>query len=145
MHEVEGMAGKHLRLLGPQQSGAAGRVPVALSRTRLFDLVADCLLNATFSDEELDKEGECHRRHPRAGDNLGASDVPALPFRHVEEAPLSPRSAGTTDSVAGFTRRRLMQHFRRFYAIKNLTCGGGATSILAGVIAKVATLFSGAS
>jgi zinc protease len=52
---------------------------------------------------------------------------------------------GTPDSVAGFTRRKLLQHFRRHYAIKNLTLAVVGDVEPTRVIAKVATLFGGAS
>ena len=88
-----GHGGQHLGLLGPQQSGPAGRVPLALSRARLRSgggLPAQRhLLRRGVGQGEANR----HRRHPRAGGQPGSGGVPAFPFGHVEEAPLSPRSS----------------------------------------------------
>ena len=145
MHEVEGMAGS---ISGYSGRNSLGLQAEFLSRylERGFDLVADCLLNATFSDEELDKERRIVIDDIRAQeDNLGQVTFRLFHSGMWKKHPYRLDPLGTTDSVAGFTRRRLMQHFRRFYAIKNLTLAVVGDVDPSRVIAKVATLFSGAS
>ncbi len=145
MHEVEGMAGS---ISGYSGRNSLGLQAEFLSRylERGFDLVADCLLNATFSDEELDKERRIVIDDIRAQeDNLGQVAFRLFHSGMWKKHPYRLDPLGTSDSVAGFTRRKLLQHFRRHYAIKNLTLAVVGDVEPNRVIARVATLFSGAS
>jgi zinc protease len=145
MHEVEGMAGS---ISGYSGRNSLGLQAEFLSRylERGFDLVADCLLNATFSDEELDKERRIVIDDIRAQeDNLGQVAFRLFHSGMWKKHPYRLDPLGTLESVAGFTRRKLLQHFRRFYAIKNLTLAVVGDVEPNRVIARVATLFSGAS
>ena len=145
MHEVEGMAGS---ISGYSGRNSLGLQAEFLSRylERGFDLVADCLLNATFSDEELDKERRIVIDDIRAQeDNLGQVAFRLFHSGMWKKHPYRLDPLGTAESVAGFTRRKLLQHFRRHYAIKNLTLAVVGDVEPSRVIAKVATLFSGAS
>ena len=145
MHEVEGMAGS---ISGYSGRNSLGLQAEFLSRylERGFDLVADCLLNATFSDEELDKERRIIIDDIRAQeDNLGQVAFRLFHSGMWKKHPYRLDPLGTLESVAGFTRRKLLQHFRRHYAIKNLTLAVVGDVEPNRVIARVATLFSGAS
>jgi zinc protease len=145
MNEVEGMAGS---ISGYSGRNSLGLQAEFLSRylDRGFDLVADCLLNATFSDEELDKERRIIIDDIRAQeDNLGQVAFRLFHSGMWKKHPYRLDPLGTLESVAGFTRRKLLQHFRRHYAIKNLTLAVVGDVEPNRVIARVATLFSGAS
>jgi zinc protease len=145
MNEVEGMAGS---ISGYSGRNSLGLQAEFLSRylERGFDLVADCLLNATFSDEELDKERRIVIDDIRAQeDNLGQVTFRLFHSGMWKKHPYRLDSLGTPDSVASFTRRKLLQHFRRFYAIDNLTIAVVGDVEPNRVIAKVATLFADAS
>jgi zinc protease len=145
MNEVEGMAGS---ISGYSGRNSLGLQAEFLSRylERGFDLVADCLLNATFSDEELDKERRIVIDDLRAQeDNLGQVTFRLFHSGMWREHPYRLDPLGTADSVAGFTRRKLLQHFRRFYATKNLTLAVVGDVEPNRVIAKVSALFAAAS
>jgi len=145
MNEVEGMAGN---ISGYSGRNSLGLQAEFLSRylERGFDLVADCLLNATFSEEELDKERRIVVDDIRAQeDNLGQVSFRLFHSGMWKKHPYRLDPLGTSDSVAGFTRRKLLQHFRRFYAINNLTLAVVGDVDPNRVITKVATLFADAS
>jgi zinc protease len=145
MNDVEGMAGS---ISGYSGRNSLGLQAEFLSRylDRGFDLVADCLLNATFSDEELDKERRIVIDDIRAQeDNLGQVTFRLFHSGLWKQHPYRLDPLGTADSVAGFTRRKLLQYFHRFYAIKNLTLAVVGDVDPSRVIAKVGTLFAGAS
>jgi zinc protease len=145
MHEVEGMAGS---ISGYSGRNSLGLQAEFLSRylERGFDLMTDCLLNAVFSEEELDKERRIVIDDIRAQeDNLGQVSFRLFHSGMWKKHPYRFDPLGTADSVAGFTRRKLLQHFRRFYAINNLTLAVVGDVDPNRVIAKVATLFADAS
>jgi zinc protease len=145
MNEVEGMAGS---ISGYSGRNSLGLQAEFLSRylERGFDLVADCLLNATFSEEELDKERRIVVDDIRAQeDNLGQVSFRLFHSGMWKKHPYRLDPLGTSDSVAGFTRRKLLQHFHRFYAINNLTLAVVGDVDPNRVISKVATLFAYAS
>jgi zinc protease len=145
MHDVEGMAGS---ISGYSGRNSLGLQAEFLSRylERGFDLVADCLLNASFSDEELDKERRIIIDDIRAQeDNLGQVAFRLFHSGLWKKHPYRLDPLGTADSVAGFTRRKLLQHFRSHYAIKNLTLAVVGDVDPNRVISKVGTLFASAS
>jgi len=110
MNEVEGMAGN---ISGYSGRNSLGLQAEFLSRylERGFDLVADCLRNATFRGR-VDKERRIVIDDIRAQeDNLGQVSFRAFPFGHVEEASLSPRSSGDLRLRRGFSPgAKLLQH-----------------------------------
>ena len=81
MHEVEGMAGSLSGYRRPQQPGPAGRVPGPPLPEGL-DLVADCLLNATFPEAEIDHERRLVLEDIRAQDD----NLTHVAFRAFHEA-----------------------------------------------------------
>lgn len=143
MHEVEGMAGS---ISGYSGRNSLGLQAEFLSRhlERGFELMADCLLNATFSDEELDKERRIVLDDLRAQeDNLGQVAFRLFHSGMWKRHPFRMDPLGTPESVAGFTRRKLVHHFRRHYSIKNLTLAVVGDVEPSRVIAKVGVLFGG--
>ena len=145
MNEVEGMAGA---LTGYSGRNSLGMQAEFLSRyfERGFDLVADCILNATFSEDELDKErrivlDDIHAQE----DNLGQVAFKLFHSTMWQKHPYRLDPMGTVETVAGFTRRKLINHFRERYRTSNLTIAVVGDVDPARVKAKVAALFGDAS
>jgi zinc protease len=118
---VEEMAGS----LG----GFSGRNSLGLQAdflSRDFDkgleLVADCLQNATFAEEELDKERRLVLDEIRAqDDNLGHVAFQLFHEAMWKNHPYRLDQLGTRESLAGLTRRKLINHFRANYRPSGLS------------------------
>ncbi|HEX7509062.1 MAG TPA: pitrilysin family protein [Polyangia bacterium] len=141
MSEVEGMAGA---LTGYSGRNSLGMQAEFLSRSfeRGFDLVADCILNATFSEDELEKErrivlDDIHAQE----DNLGQVAFKLFHSAMWQTHPYRLDPMGTPQTVAAFTRRKLINHFRQRYSTSNLTIAVVGDVDPARVKAKVAALF----
>ncbi len=143
MKEVEGMAGS---LSGYSGRNSLGLQAEFLSRyfERGFDLMGDCLVNATFSDGELEKERRVVLDDVRSQeDNLGQAAFRLFHSTLWKQHPYRLDPLGTAESVAALTRRKLLQHFRRYYDISNLTVAVVGDVDPARVIAKLSSLFAG--
>ena len=141
MNEVEGMAGA---LGGYSGRNSLGLQAEFLSRyfERGFDLVGDCLLNATFPEDELDKERRIVLDDIRAqDDNLGQVAFKLFHTAIWQKHPYRLDPTGTAQSVAALTRRKLINHFRQRYGTSNLTIAVVGDVDPARVRAKVAALF----
>jgi zinc protease len=145
MTEVESMAGN--------LSGYAGRNSLGVQAEFLskhwergFELMADCLLNATFSDEELEKERKIILDDLRAqDDNLGQVAFHLFHAAMWKRHPYRLDPLGTADSVASLTRRKILTHFRKHYGVSNLTLAVVGDVDPDAVIAKIGGLLAGAS
>jgi len=121
MTEVESLAGS--------LSGYAGRNSVGVQAEFLSrnweqgaELFADCLLHASFPDDELEKERKIVLDDIRAqDDNLGHSAFRLFHSQMWHSHPYRLDVIGSTDSVSGLTRRRLLIHFRKHYLPSALT------------------------
>ena len=121
MTEVESLAGS--------LSGYAGRNSVGVQAEFLSrnweqgaELFADCLLNAAFPDEELEKERKIVLDDIRAqDDNLGHAAFRLFHSQMWLQHPYRLDVIGSTDSVSGLTRRRMLIHFRKHYLPSALT------------------------
>jgi zinc protease len=140
IHEVEGMAGG---LSGYSGRNSLGIQAEFLSRyfERGFDLVADCLLNASFSEDELEKErrivlDDLHAQE----DNLAQVAFKMFHAAMWKKHPYRLDPMGTPETVAGFTRRKLINHFRQRYSTSNLTIAVVGDVDPARVKAKVAAV-----
>ena len=140
MNEVEGMAGS---LTGYSGRNSLGLQAEFLSRyfDRGFDLVADCLLNATFAEDELEKErrivlDDIHAQE----DNLGHVAFKMFHAAMWHKHPYRLDPMGTPESVAGLTRRKLLHHFRQYYNTSNMSLAVVGDVDPAHVRAKVAAL-----
>jgi zinc protease len=145
MHEVEGMAGS---LTGYSGRNSLGMQAEFLSRyfERGFDLVADCILNAAFSEDELEKERRIVLDDIRAQeDNLGQVAFKLFHSAMWQKHPYRLDPMGTPQTVSGFTRRKLINHFRQRYSTSNLTIAVVGDVDPARVKAKVAALFGGSA
>jgi zinc protease len=143
MNDVEGMAGS---LTGYSGRNSIGLQAEFLSRyfERAIDLVADCLLNATFSEDELEKEKRIILDDIRAQeDSLGQVAFKLFHSTIWQKHPYRLDPLGTPQSVAGLTRRRLLTHFRQRYSTSNLTIAVVGDVDPARVQAKLAPLLGG--
>jgi zinc protease len=144
MAEVESMAGN--------LSGYAGRNSLGLQAELLsrhwergLELVADCLQNATFSDEELEKERRIVLDDLRAqDDNLGQVAFHLFHAALWKRHPYRLDPLGTPETVAALTRRRILAHFRRHYGFGNLTLAIVGDVDPERVVAKLSALLAGA-
>ena len=141
MTEVESMAGSLSGYAGRNSLGVQAEF---LSRhgERGLELLADTLLNASFSDDELEKERRIVIDDLRAQeDNLGQVAFHLFHGAMWKKHPYRLDPLGTAQSVASFTRRKLMTHFRRHYGVGNLTLAIVGDVDPDRVIAKVGSLF----
>ena len=121
MREVEGMAGS--------LSGYAGRNSLGLQAEFLtrhlepgLDLVTDCLQNATFPDSEIAHERRLILEDIRAQeDNLTHVVFRAFHVALWTKHPYRLDPLGTSASLGGLTRRRLLAFFHQHYQPSNLT------------------------
>jgi zinc protease len=145
MAEVESMAGN--------LSGYSGRNSVGLQAEFLarhwdrgLELVADCLQNATFSEEELEKERRIVLDDLRAQeDNLGQVAFHLFHRALWKRHPYRLDPLGSPESVAALTRRRILTHFRRHYGMGNLTVAIVGDVDPDRVVAKLSSLLAGAA
>lgn len=143
MNDVEGMAGS--------MTGYAGRNSIGLQAEflsryfeRAIDLVADCLLNATFAEDELEKERRIILDDIRAQeDSLGQVAFKLFHAAIWQKHPYRLDPMGTAQSVASLTRRKLLTHFRQRYSTSNLTIAIVGDVDPARVQAKVGALLGG--
>jgi zinc protease len=145
MTEVESMAGN---LSGYSGRNSLGLQAEFLSRhwERGLELLADCLLNVTFSEEELEKERRIILDDLRAqDDNLGQVAFHLFHAAMWKRHPYRLDPLGTAESVAGLTRRKVLSHFRNHYGVGNLTLAVVGDVDPDGVIAKIGSLLSGAT
>lgn len=143
MHEVEGMAGS---LTGYSGRNSLGMQAEFLSRyfERGFDLVADCLVHATFPEDELEKERRIVLDDIRAQeDNLGQVTFSLFHEAMWRRHPYRLDPMGTIASVSALTRRKLLNHFRQRYNTSNLTLAVVGDVDPGRVKAKVAMLLGG--
>jgi zinc protease len=145
MNDVEGMAGA---LTGYSGRNSLGVQAEFLSRyfERGFDLVADCILNATFSEDELEKErrivlDDIHAQE----DNLGQVAFKLFHSAMWQKHPYRLDPMGTSQTIGSFTRRKLINYFRQHYNTSNLTIAVVGDVDPAKVKAKVAALFANAT
>lgn len=141
MTAVEGMAGN---LSGFSGRNSLGLQAEFLSRhwERGLDLVADCLLNATFSEDELEKEKRLVIDDIRAQeDNLAQVAFQLFHGSLWKRHPYRLDPLGTAPSVSGLTRRKLLSHYRQYYGAGNLTIAIVGDVDSDKVIARLSVLF----
>ena len=119
--ELEGMSGS---LSGFSTRNSLGlRADFAVDQwERGLELVADCITNPRFAEEDLERERRVVLDRIRARDRnpVGLAFQlfsSALWTRHPYRLP----EIGTVDAVASLTRRRLVDHYRRYYGASGLT------------------------
>ena len=115
-HEVEAMAGSIGGFSGRNSFGVRGEM-LARHWERGLEMLADCILQPAFSDEELEKE----RRQALEEIRTQADNISSEAFRLFQQTlytkhPYRLDVIGTADSVAGLTRRRLADYYKRHMA-----------------------------
>jgi zinc protease len=142
-----------LAALGGTLTASAGRDELGVAATFLtsgweegLGLLADCLRHPAFAEEEVEsaRRAALERVREREDDadvvaaRLFASTLwPGHPYR----LPLS----GTAASLSGLTRRRLADHFQRFYGAANLTIAVVGDVDAGRVVEVLGALFSDAA
>jgi zinc protease len=118
---LEGMSGS---LSGFSTRNSLGlRADFAVDQwERGLELVADCIANPRFAEDDLERERRVVLDRIRARDRnpVGLAFQlfsSALWTRHPYRLP----ELGTVDAVASLTRRRLVDHYRRYYGASGLT------------------------
>jgi zinc protease len=143
--EIEGMAGALGGFSGRNSFGVRAEF---MSRhwERGLELMADCILNPAFADDEIEKERK------QVLDELHAQEdnLTSVVFRLFSETiyrkhPYRLDVLGTPQSVSSFTRRRLIDYYKRHFAPGGMTVSVVGDVDPARVIAKVSDLFEDAA
>jgi zinc protease len=143
-HEVEAMAGSIGGFSGRNSFGLRGEL-LARHWERGLELLADCILEPSFSEEELEKE----RRQALEEIRTQADNISSETFRLFQQT-LYPKHPyrldviGTADSVASLTRRRLIDYYKRHMATSQMTLAIVGDVDPQAVVAKVRALFGNA-
>jgi zinc protease len=144
MTEVEGMAGG---LQGFSGRNSLGLRAEFMSRhwERGLELFADCIRNPRFSEDELERERRIVLDDIHAqDDDLGHAAFRLFQAALWKKHPYRLELSGTRDSVASMTRRRLIDHYRRYYRPSGLTIAVVGDVDTDRLVAKVQSLFADA-
>jgi zinc protease len=140
-HEIEAMAGAIGGFSGRNSFGMRSEI-LARHWERGLELFADCILDPAFAEEELEKE----RRHALEEIRTQTDNISSEAFRLFQQAlykkhPYRLDVLGTTDSVAGLTRRRLIDYYRKHMAPSQMTLAVVGDVDPQAVVAKARALF----
>jgi zinc protease len=140
-HEIEAMAGSIGGFSGRNSFGIRAEM-LARHWERGLELLADCILNPAFSDAELEKE----RRQALEEIRTQEDNISSEAFRLFQQAlykkhPYRLDALGTAQSVAGLTRRRILDYYRRYVAPSDMTLAVVGDVDPAAVVKKVQSLF----
>ncbi len=113
---------------------------------RGLELLADCLVNPLFAEDELERQRRGVLDQIRAQDRDATSAAhqlfaSALWTRHPYRLP----ELGSVDVVAALSRRRLLDHYRRYYGVAGLTVAVVGNVVPARVVAKLQALLGDGS
>ena len=108
---------------------------------RGLELLADCIVNPLFADDELERQRRAVLDQIRAQDRDATATAfqmfaSALWTRHPYRLP----ELGTADTVASLSRRRLVDHYRRYYGVAGLTIAVVGNVVPTRVVAKIQSL-----
>jgi zinc protease len=112
---------------------------------RGLELMADCIGNPRFSDDDLELERRAVLDEIRVRDRnpVGAAQrlfASTLWARHPYRLP----ELGTVESVASITRRRLVDHYHRYYPVSGLTIAVVGNVDATRVVARIQSLLGDA-
>jgi zinc protease len=143
-HEVETMAGSIGGFSGRNSFGLRGEM-LARHWERGLELLADCILAPAFAEDELEKE----RRQALEEIRTQADNVSSEAFRLFQQTlyhkhPYRFDVIGTADSVAGLTRRRLADYYKRHMAASQMTLAIVGDVDPQAVVQKARALFGSA-
>src|SRR5262249_9432325 len=119
--EVESMAGAIGGFSGRNSFGLRSE-PLSRNWERGLDILADCILNPTFPDDELEKE----RRQVLDELHAQEDNLSSVTFRLFSEAlykkhPYRFDVLGTATSVAGFSQKVLRDTYKRWFPLADMT------------------------
>jgi zinc protease len=138
--------------IGGAVSGVSGRDELGLRAEFLarhwergLELLADCLRNPRFADEDVERERRLLLERLR-GDEDDPRQVALRVFEGALWAkhPYRLNPSGTVESVSGLTRRRLVEHYRRHYGVPGLTVAVVGDVDVDRVVTKLAELLGDA-
>jgi zinc protease len=143
--EVEAMAGSMGGFSGRNSFGMRAEL-LARHWERGLEIVADCLLNPAFSDAELEKE----RRQALEEIRTQADNISSEAFRLFQQTlykkhPYRMDVLGTAESVAGLTRKKLVDYYKRHMAPEQMTLAIVGDIDPDAVVKKARALFGAAT
>jgi zinc protease len=140
-HEVEAMAGSIGGFSGRNSFGIRTEL-LARHWERGLEIIADCILNPIFADEELEKERRQALEEIRTQeDNISSEAFRLFQQTLYKKHPYRLDALGTAQSVAGLTRRRLADYYRRYVAPGDMTLAIVGDIDPQAVVRKVQALF----
>ncbi|MCH3963191.1 MAG: insulinase family protein [Clostridium sp.] len=85
-----------------------------------IEIISDMILNPTFECGEIERERKVILSEIKSGND----DIEQLSFRKINEAafkksPLRYDTCGTEDTIKVFTKKKLMEFYRKFYVPNN--------------------------
>jgi zinc protease len=120
-HEVEAMAGSLGGFSGRNSFGVRAEM-LARNWERGLEILADCILHPAFSTDELEKERRQVLEEIRTQeDNVSAEAFRLFARTLYRTHPYRLDALGSAVSVAGLTRRRLADYYRRHVAPEQMT------------------------
>ncbi|MBI4508301.1 MAG: insulinase family protein, partial [Deltaproteobacteria bacterium] len=141
MRDVEGMAGAIGGFSGRNSFGARVEM-LAKNWERGLEILADCLLNPEFPEDELDKERRIVLDELSAqSDNLSTMAFRLFAETMYKKHPYRFDLLGTPSSMAGMTRRTLKDFYSRNYPLGGMTLAIVGDVDPARAIEKAAGLF----
>ena len=121
MHEVEGMAGALAGFSGRNSFGCRAEL-LAKHWERGLEMMAECILDPAFAEDELEKErrqvlDELHAQQ----DNLSAVVFRAFNEELYKKHPYRLDVLGNKDTVKELTPRKLADFYKRYYPPSEMT------------------------
>jgi zinc protease len=144
-HEVEGMAGSLGGFSGRNSFGVRAEL-LARHWQRGLEILADCILDPAFADEEIEKE----RKHVLEDIRTQEDNVSAEAFRLFAQTlykkhPYRLDVQGTAASVSGLSRRRILDYYKKYVAPEQMTLAIVGDVDPQAVVQKARALFGVAS
>lgn len=141
--EIEGMAGSVNGFSGKNSIGVSGKF-----LSRYFDngieIIADCLLNPTFPQGELEKtRKEILAEIKRQEDYLPGYAFKLFHKALYEKHPYRMPVIGTEKTVSGFNRKDLTEHYKRLIVPQNMFISIAGDINKDAAVAKIEKLFGG--
>jgi zinc protease len=142
--EVEGMAGQLSGFAGRNALGLRAEV-LAAHWERGLELLVDCIRNPRIAEDEVERERRVILQDIRAQqDNLGQVALHLFQTTLWQRHPYRLDVVGSVDAVSSLTRRKLVEHYRRYYPTSALTIAVVGDVDAERVLAKVQSLFADA-
>ncbi|MFQ5465750.1 MAG: M16 family metallopeptidase, partial [Thermodesulfobacteriota bacterium] len=140
--ELEDMAGSVSGFSGWNSTGASGKF-LSKDFDHGLEIFADVLVNPSFPTEEIEKV----RVDTLAAIKATRDNIPSYTFKLLygelyRDHPYGMPSIGTEETVKGFTREDLMEHYRRFFVPDRMVMAVVGDVDTSSVIEKVTEAFA---